>query len=140
MPRREPIDELTWLKLRGVLDEEIEQLPEKYRAPIVLCHLAGRSHDQAAKELQCAKCSLANRLGRGRELLREQLGRRGLTLSSGVLLTALTEKAVGVPVPALLILNTVKAAMCIPAGKAVAAGWISARALLLAEEAAREMA
>jgi Sigma-70, region 4 len=137
--REEPLDEKTWQKLRSVLDEEICRLPEKYRAPIILCHLESKSQDRAARELGWPKSSLANRLGRGRELLREQLVRRGLTLSVGALGTALCEKAGGAPVPALLMINTVKAAMSIAAGKAVAAGLVSARALLLAEEAMRGM-
>jgi Sigma-70, region 4 len=138
--RENTINGHTWRKLRSVLDEEISRLPEKYRAPIILCHLEDKSSDQAAKELRCPKSSLATRLGRGRELLRKQLGRRGITLSAAVLKKALCEKAAGAPVPLRLMINTVKAAMAIAAGKAVAAGLVSARALALAEEAVRGMA
>ncbi len=35
-----------------VLHEELERLPEKYRAAIVLCHLEGLTHDQAAQQLR----------------------------------------------------------------------------------------
>jgi hypothetical protein len=137
MPRGEPLDDVTWQQLRSVLDEEIGRLPEKYRAPIILCYLAGKSHDQAARELGWPRSSLSNRLGRGRELLREQLVGRGIALSAGALTTALTEKALGAPVPARLIINTVKAAMCFAAGKTISAGWVSARAIALAEDALR---
>ena len=33
--------------IRRLLHEEIGKLPEKYHAPIVLCHLEGKSHEQA---------------------------------------------------------------------------------------------
>ena len=38
-------------ELRSLIDEELLRLPDKYRAPIVLCHLEGFSHDQASTML-----------------------------------------------------------------------------------------
>jgi hypothetical protein len=54
----------------------------------VLCHLEGRSNQQAAQELRCPKSTLASRLQQGRELLRQQLTKRGIALSAGALATA----------------------------------------------------
>jgi len=137
--RAEPLDELTWQELRSVLDEEIGRLPEKYRVPIVLCYLEGKSQEQAAKELGWPKTTVTRRVGRARELLRQQLVGRGIALSAGALATALGEKALAAPVAAMLTIKTVKAGMCVAAGKAVAAGWISAQAVALAEEAMTTM-
>jgi RNA polymerase sigma factor (sigma-70 family) len=136
MPRAQPIDDVTWKELKTVLDEEISRLPEKCRAPVVLCYLEDKSYDQAAKELGWSKSSLAKRLARARELLLRQLVRRGVSLSAGALATALSEKAAAAPLPALLTIKTVKAAALVAAGKPVAASYLSAGALALAEEAA----
>src|SRR5262249_18369244 len=83
MPRATSLDDLTWQELRCVLDEEVGRLPQKYRDPVVLCHLEGKSYDQAARELGCPKSSLAKRLTRARQLLHGRLKQRGITLAAG---------------------------------------------------------
>jgi len=135
MPRAEHLDEHTWQELRPIIDEEIGRLPEKYQAPLILCYLEGKSQEKAAKELGLAKGTVARRLGSGREMLRRQLIRRGVTLSAGVLTTALCDKVMGARVAALLTVKTVQAAAGVIAGKAVAGGCLTASALGLAEEA-----
>src|SRR5262249_95767 len=72
---------------------------------------------------------------RGRGLLRQQLVKRGITLSVGALSAVLTEKVVGAPLAATVAVNTVSAAVSIISGRALAAGCLSAQALALAEEA-----
>jgi RNA polymerase sigma factor (sigma-70 family) len=139
MPRADRLEELTWQELRSALDEEVGALPEKYRAPVVLCYLEGKSYEQAARELGCPKSSLASRLARARALLRRQLGRRGFGLPAGALAGTFAEAADAAPVAALLTLNTVKAATVIAAGKAAPGGCLSARALALTEEAMKEI-
>jgi len=135
MASEDRLDERTWQELRSIIDEEIARLPDKYQAPLVLCHLEGKSHNRAAKELGCAKTTLERRLCRGRELLRQLFVKRGITLSTGVLATVLSDKVAGAPLSALLTANTVKAAACVISGKTLIGVCLTARALALAEEA-----
>ncbi|MHB1560674.1 MAG: RNA polymerase sigma factor [Isosphaeraceae bacterium] len=71
--------------LLEVLDAELRRLPGKYRSPLVLCYLEGRTHEEAARELQWPVGTVKGRLARGREILRERLSRRGFAPAGGVL-------------------------------------------------------
>ncbi len=58
------------------------RLPEKYRAPIVLCYLEGLTHDEAAIQLKWPVGTVRSRLSRARDTLRSRLTRRGVTAPS----------------------------------------------------------
>ena len=59
------------------LHAEIERLPQKYRAPIVLCYLEGLTHEQAASRLRWPLGTVKIRLTRGRERLRRGSRNKG---------------------------------------------------------------
>ncbi|HLN28755.1 MAG TPA: sigma-70 family RNA polymerase sigma factor [Gemmataceae bacterium] len=139
IPRADTLDELSWQELRTVLDEEIGALAEKYRAPVVLCCLEGKSYDQAARELGWPKSSLANRLTQARGVLRKRLVQRGIFLSAATLAAGLTERVTGAALPALLTIHTVKAATLYSAGKITAGVSVSSQAITLAEEVMKGM-
>ena len=63
--------------LRAAVDEEVEKLPGGYRAALVLCHLQGLTHEEAAARLGCPVGTVRSRLARGRDRLRDRLARRG---------------------------------------------------------------
>jgi len=88
-PRGDLLREVEQSELRHVLTDEVYQLPEKYREPVVLCYLQGKSNEAAARELGWPAGSMSRRLARARDLLRERLIRRGLTLSLAFLVLAL---------------------------------------------------
>ena len=67
---------------QAALHEEIALLPEKYRAPVVLCYLEGLSYQTAAERLGCPIGTVSVRLMRAREKLRSRLLRRAEFASS----------------------------------------------------------
>src|SRR5262245_9308855 len=68
--------------LRPLLDEEINRLPEKYRAAVVLYYLQGKTTEEAARQLGCARGTVCSRLSWARQRLRSRLTRRGLALGA----------------------------------------------------------
>ncbi len=71
------------------LHEEVARLPERYRAPIVLCYLEGMSHEAAARILRCRLRTLETRLQRGKAKLRVRLEQRGLAPENALLTAGL---------------------------------------------------
>jgi RNA polymerase sigma factor (sigma-70 family) len=120
MPTREQFLDLEWGELKQVLDEEMNQLPEKYRAPLVLCYLHGQTNAQAAAQLGWPTGSMSERLSRAREMLRRRLTRRGLNLSAALLAILLSQKAASAAVSPVVVAATVKTAVSYSAGGAAA--------------------
>jgi RNA polymerase sigma factor (sigma-70 family) len=104
-----PMDDPESGELRGVIDEEIRRLPERYRIPLLLCHVEGLRHDEVARRLGCPVGTVESRLSRAREQLRSRLARRGLAPASSAIGAMLGPPEVG-RVPASLIEGTVRAA------------------------------
>src|SRR5262249_21749538 len=80
-PQPGPLAEAGRRGLSPGLAEELEQLPEVSRAPVILCYLEGKTNEQAAVELGWPVGSMSRRLARARALLRERLTRRGIALA-----------------------------------------------------------
>jgi RNA polymerase sigma factor (sigma-70 family) len=115
--------------LTAVLDEELQRLPDRYRSPVVLCYLQGKSREEVARALGCPRETLATRLLRARERLRVGLSRRGIGLSGCPFAAALPPGDIPTAIPHTLVEATVQGALAgVPAGAvstalARAAGW-----------------
>ncbi len=104
-------EEAAWKELRPVLHAEVERLPEKYRVPVILSYLEGKTNEEVAELLRWPVGTVKGRLSRARDLLRSRLKRRGLCLSAAFLVTAISEGRVFAEiVPADLVKNTVNLA------------------------------
>jgi RNA polymerase sigma factor (sigma-70 family) len=124
-------------EVRPLVHEEVGRLPDKYRSAIVLCYLEGKTNEEAALQLRWPVGSVKSRLARARDLLRTRLTRRGLTLSAGLLTSALVvNKASASPA---LVDATIRGAALFAAGDAVAGGVVTARAVQLSYGVLRTM-
>ncbi len=125
-------------ELRAMIDEEIQRLPEKYRRPVVLCYLEGRTHEEAARRLRCSAGSLRGRLDRARRTLQDRLARRGVAPAAGLAALAAGGEASAAAVPAPLVVATVATLARAATARAVSAAG-SATALELANGVFRAM-
>jgi RNA polymerase sigma factor (sigma-70 family) len=80
-PLYDPHEEMERRDIRRVLHAALGQLPEKYRAPVVLCYLEGKTNEEAARQLGWPAGTMSRRLRRARSLLRRRLARCGLLIA-----------------------------------------------------------
>ncbi len=107
-------------ELRPILHDEVSRLPEKYRLPVILCYLEGKTNEEVARILDWPVGTVKGRLSRARDLLRSRLTRRGLALSAVLLFNALEDGTVFADmVPTALIDETVGNALAVNAVQAL---------------------
>jgi len=126
-------------ELQMELDDALGQVPEKYRAPLLLCYLEGKTHEQAARQLGCPLGTLRSRIARGRSRLRDVLERRGLSFSATALATALLASDASAAVVSNNILHATAQAALIYAGSGIVPTFVSTRTAALLEKGLRAM-
>ncbi|MGO9462907.1 MAG: sigma-70 family RNA polymerase sigma factor [Isosphaeraceae bacterium] len=118
-----------------LLHAELARLPERFRAPILLCDLEGVAYEEAARRLGCPVGTVKSRLARGRERLRVRLGRRGLAPSAGMPVAPLVRASV----PSTLRDATAHAAIRFTMHGPLAVGTVSTTAISLTETVLKSM-
>jgi RNA polymerase sigma factor (sigma-70 family) len=124
--------------LGPALYDEIDRLPDRYRIPVVLCDLEGRTYEVAARHMGCPVGTLKSRLARGRQRLRERLVRRGL-FPAGTVGTVLFSDAAQATVPAALVELTSQSAIRFATCASLTADAVSLSATMLAKGILEEM-
>jgi RNA polymerase sigma factor (sigma-70 family) len=110
-----------WQEVQAALDAALSELPERYRAPLVLCCLEGKSLAEAARLLGRPLATVGTQLARGRKLLRERLTQHGLTVSVTGMVSLLLANTASSATPPALTQATVAAALALQAGRKAAA-------------------
>ena len=120
--------------IRESLDAELDRLPEKYRAAIVLCDPEGLTVREAAGRLGCPSGTVCIRLARERGLLRERLIRRGIAPA----VSAAVASAWPIPEASAATRALIDSTIRLATGPASAGGF-PARVAALAEEVLKAM-
>jgi RNA polymerase sigma-70 factor (ECF subfamily) len=118
--------------IKPLLDQELRGLPEKYKLPILLCDLEGKTIKEVAQQFGWPPGTVASCLARGRRMLAKRLVRRGVMLSAGSLVAVVSQNVASAAVPVLVVSKTIKAASLMAAGQA-ATGLISVKVAALTE-------
>ncbi|QDV33116.1 sigma-70 family RNA polymerase sigma factor [Tautonia plasticadhaerens] len=113
---------------RLAIHAAIDRLPRNYRLVILLCDLEGRSHAEAASQLDWPLGTVKGRQSRARSLLRRRLSRLGLAPAgmSTLLLPSPLDAAL---LPPALVSRTARSAAAFAAGGVLAAGTVPAGVL-----------
>jgi RNA polymerase sigma-70 factor (ECF subfamily) len=127
-------DETAWK-----IHEALDRLPHKFRAPLVLCYLEGKTQEETAKELGWTAGMVKGRLERGRDKLRARLAKTGVALSATALAADLAAPATAALVPAALVHSTLEVSLLGTAGKTVTVGAVPAQVFALTKEVTKAM-
>src|SRR5260370_32937991 len=78
LPAPDANDDASWRDLRPLLDDELRHLPQRYRRPIALFYLEGKSAGEVAAALGPPRGTVLSQLARAREQMRMRFSPRNL--------------------------------------------------------------
>jgi RNA polymerase sigma factor (sigma-70 family) len=139
MPEQAAPAENLWQELQPLLDRELSRLPDRYRAPVVLCDLEGKTRKEAARVLGCPEGTVSGRLSRAREMLARRLARHGVSATGTAVAAALGQSSACACVPPALAVSTVAAGTLLAVGEPITATAVSAHAAALTEGVLKTM-
>jgi RNA polymerase sigma factor (sigma-70 family) len=87
-PRSPPEEVTERVEIAQVMHEELDRLADCYRVPLILCYLQDFTHAEAARHLGWPIGTVATRVARGQNRLRDRLIRRWIMLPSSGLIIA----------------------------------------------------
>src|SRR5262249_48282099 len=125
--------------LLAAVDAEVGKLPDKWRLPLILFYLEGRTEEEAARQLGYRRSTLIRRLDEARTALGRRLTGKGVVWAGAVLAVLLFDSRAYAALPLGLIGSTVETASAVGAGRAVTAGVISAKVAALMEGVTKAM-
>lgn len=119
LSRERPFPDFAARIAQQTLLEELAGLPPKYRTPLVMRYLEGRSRREIADETDQTVAAVQGRLARGTRLLRTRLVRRGVSLAVAVTVASAADRAAACPIE--LADQAVRGAAAVVTGKTLAA-------------------
>jgi RNA polymerase sigma factor (sigma-70 family) len=120
---------------RQLVDAELNALPERYRQPLVLRYLAGKSPREIATDLGITIGAVEGLLKRGKDELRVRLLQRGIWMGTALMAVQLTQQGVQAAAAPSLISGTIQASLAWNSGtNTLSANLVSNRVVALARK------
>jgi len=98
----DPLDVIAQASDLASLDEELNQLPQKYRDVLVMSYFAQQTNQEIADQLNESKGAVDGRIRDARRMLRVRLARRGVEVGVLAVATAYVQSSASAATPTLI--------------------------------------